>query len=167
MHEARRLIACAALSERGLSREMCHRIADEMTEQKEAQVRPFDGALETLRGLRERGHRLALLTNGSATFQRRKLLRFALEPLFELVLVEGELGYGKPDPRVFGAALSHFGIAPKETWMIGDNLEADVAGAQAAGITGVWHDSLAHGLPKGSSVVPDRVITSIAMLYRA
>jgi putative hydrolase of the HAD superfamily len=48
--------------------------------------------------------------------------------------------------------------------MIGDNLEADVAGAQEAGITGVWHDAHAQGLPAGSSVVPDRVITSLAML---
>jgi putative hydrolase of the HAD superfamily len=164
MHEARRRIACAALAELGLSREACHQIADEMTEQKEAQVRPFEGALETLRWLREQGHRLGLLTNGSALFQRRKLARFALEPLFELVLVEGELGYGKPDRRVFSAALEHFGISPTETWMIGDNLEADVAGAQGVGITGVWHDAHARGLPDGSAVTPDRVITSLASL---
>lgn len=81
-------------------------------------------------------------------FQRRKLSRFELEPLFEILLIEGELGYGKPDRRVFGAALAHFGSDARETWMIGDNLEADVAGAQGLDIFGVWHDAEGTGLPQ-------------------
>jgi len=164
MQEARRLIARAVLSEHGVGAEMCQRIADEMTELKESQVRPFDGALEALRLLRARGHRLGLLTNGSAAFQRKKLSRFALEPLFERVLIEGEFGYGKPDDRVFRMALEHFGVAPDQVWMIGDNLEADIAPAQRNGIEGVWHDAHGSGLPERPPVVPDRVIARIAEL---
>jgi putative hydrolase of the HAD superfamily len=164
MHAARRLIACSALTGHGISLALCHRIADEMTERKEELVRPFDGALEVLQSLRQRGHRLGLLTNGSAAFQRRKLLRFALEPLFDLILIEGELGYGKPDRRVFEAALAHFGVSAEACWMIGDNLEADVAGARELGIQAVWHDALGAGLPGGSAVVPDRVIRSLSEL---
>jgi putative hydrolase of the HAD superfamily len=164
MREARREIARSALVAEGLSSAVCERIADDMTEWKEARVRPFDGAIETLRTLRERGHRLGLLTNGSSEFQRRKLTSFSLEPFFELLLIEGELGFGKPDPRVFSAALSHFGITPAETWMIGDNLDGDIAGAQALGIHAVWHDAYARGLPAQSPIVPDRIITSIASL---
>ena len=123
-------------------------------------------AIEALHTLRERGHRLGLLTNGCSAFQRRKLLRFELEPLFELILVEGELGYGKPDRRVFQRALAHFGSAPAETCMIGDNLEADIGGAQALGMLGVWHDAHGQGLrplPE-PRVVPDRVITRLSEL---
>jgi putative hydrolase of the HAD superfamily len=166
MHAARRLIACSALTVHGISLALCHRIADEMTERKEALVRPFDGALEVLQSLRQRGHRMGLLTNGSAAFQRRKLMRFELEPLFDLILIEGELGYGKPDPRVFQAALSHFAMSPDACWMIGDNLEADVAGARELGIKAIWHDALGAGLPRRSKVVPDRVIRSLSELLQ-
>jgi HAD superfamily hydrolase (TIGR01549 family) len=164
LHEARRRIAVKALADAGVSRELCERVADDMTERKEASVRPFEGALETLQRLRERGHRLGLLTNGSGAFQRRKLERYALEPLFDLVLIEGELGYGKPDGRVFRAALAHFAIEPQQAWMVGDNLDADIAGAREVGIPGVWHDAHGSGLPPLPQVVPDRVIQRLSEL---
>jgi putative hydrolase of the HAD superfamily len=164
MQEARRGIARAALSAHGVALNCCERIADDMTRWKEDAVRPFDGALETLARLCDGGHRLALITNGCSAFQRRKLARFSLEQFFELVLIEGELGYGKPDGRVFGSALAHFGIDAGATWMIGDNLDGDIAGARALGIRGVWHDAYGGGLPAGSRVVPDRVVTCISAL---
>jgi len=164
MQEARRRITLAALASESVSLDLCQRIADDMTEWKESSVRPFDGALETLQLLRERGHKLALLTNGSAAFQRRKLARYTLEPLFELVLIEGELGYGKPDPRVFRAALAHFAIEPHQALMVGDNLDADIAGARQVGIAGVWHDAHGTGLPALSHVVPERVIQRLSEL---
>jgi putative hydrolase of the HAD superfamily len=161
MQAARRLIACAALASHGIPLSLCHRIADEMTERKEALVRPFEGALEALAALLGRGHRLALLTNGCSEFQRRKLRRWALEPLFELILIEGELGFGKPDRRVFERALAHFGALPRDACMIGDNLEADIAGASAAGIATVWHDAHGTGLPQAPVARPDRVVRSL------
>jgi len=164
LHDARRWVARAVLEPEGVAPELCQCIADEVTEHKEAHVHPFEGAIATLGVLRERGYRLALLTNGSALFQRRKLQRFALEPLFELILIEGELGYGKPDARVFQAALDHFGVEPREAWMIGDNLEADIAGAQQLGICGVWHDPEGRGLPERPPAVPQRVIRQVAEL---
>jgi HAD superfamily hydrolase (TIGR01549 family) len=164
MHAARRLIARSALANLGVPLDRCDQIGDEMTERKEALVRPFEGALDVLSSLRARGHRLGLLTNGSAEFQRKKLSRFALEPLFDIVLIEGELGYGKPDRRVFDAALSHFVIGPAQCCMIGDNLEADIGGARASGIMAVWHDAYGVGLPEQPVATPDRVIRSLSEL---
>lgn len=164
LHAARRLIACSALATRGLSPASSQRIADEMTEQKESLARPFEGALEAVAALRRRGHRLGLLTNGSAEFQRRKLQRFELEAAFELILIEGELGYGKPDRRVFEGALAFFGARPQQACMVGDNLEADIAGARSAGIATVWHDALGEGVPPAAPARPDRVIRSLREL---
>ena len=161
MHAARRAIACAALAAHGIPPHLCHRIADEMTNRKEALVRPFDGALEALRALRERGHRLGLITNGSSHFQRKKLTRFALEPLFDSILIEGELGYGKPDRRVFERALSFFDVTATGTCMIGDNLEADIAAARGVGIPAIWHDAYGVGLPAQAIARPDRIIGSL------
>lgn len=161
MHAARRLIACTALAAHGVPLDLCLRIADEMTERKEALVRPFDGALEALARLRERGHRLGLITNGSALFQRRKLTRFELEPLFDVILIEGELGYGKPDRRVFERALELFDVDAPAACMIGDNLEADIAAARGLGIPSIWHDAYGVGLPARAIADPDRIIGSL------
>lgn len=164
MIEARRRVARLALAPLGIEPPLCERIADEMTEQKEAQMRPVAGCFETLATLRARGHRLALLTNGCSTFQRRKLGRFRLEPLFELILIEGELGYGKPDRRVFEAALRRFDAEASEACMVGDNLDADVAGAQALGIRSVWFDAHGTGYRPCERRPPDLVIRSLSEL---
>lgn len=164
MHEARREIAVEALVPFGLSEALCLRIADHVTDTKEDHVRPFDGAVETLTALGQRGHRMALLTNGSSAFQRRKIERFALASHFELILIEGELGFGKPDRRVFQRALDHFGITGAEAWMIGDNLEADIAGARALGLRTVWHDVHGTGLPDHAQGAADHVLADIARL---
>ena len=122
------------------------------------------GAIDALRRLRDRGVALALLTNGDTQGQRNKIERFGLEPFFNDILVEGELGFGKPDERVYTRALSSLGLAPEESWMVGDNLEWEVAAPQVLGIYGIWNDFRRQGLPDGSTVVPDRIIHSISEL---
>lgn len=48
--------------------------------------------------------------------------------------------------------------------MVGDNLEWDVAGAQAVGIRGIWLDRHGRGAPAQTTIRPDRVIASIGEL---
>ena len=82
------------------------------------------------------------------------------------MVVEGEFGVGKPDPRVYLAAMAPLGVKPGETWMIGDNLEWDVAAPQRLGIHGIWNDCHHTGLPADSLVQPDRIVRSIAELVK-
>lgn len=138
--------------------------ADAVSEARERLMRPFPGALETLAALRARGMRLALVTNGGAEAQRRKIERFRLAPLFDALLVEGELGYGKPDPRIFARALAAVGTDAGGAWMVGNDLEYDVAGAAAVGIHAVWIDHGGTGPPPEARVRPDRVLRSLAEL---
>jgi putative hydrolase of the HAD superfamily len=49
-------------------------------------------------------------------------------------------------------------VKPEEAWMVGDNLEWDVAAPQRLGLRGVWVDGPGQGLPKDADVVPHRVI---------
>src|SRR5690606_36604983 len=112
------------------------------------------GAIETIRWLRSQGCLLALLTNGAAALQRSKIVRFQLEGLFDTILVEGELGFGKPDPRVYVRALQDLNVDPGDACMVGDNLEWDVAQPQRLGIAGVWVDVRGTGLPSDAPIQP-------------
>jgi len=140
------------------------RIAESYERVREQNLELFPGAREALHGFRSRGVRMALLTNGEAVSQRGKVDRFELGGFFEAVLIEGELGFGKPDARVFELGLEHVGAHAGEAWMVGDNLHADVGGAQAAGIHGVWHDFDRRGLPVGAPERPDRIVHSLGEL---
>ena len=133
-------------------------IADHYTRTKEDAVSLFPGAKETLQAFRERGIRLGMITNGGSDFQRAKIDRYELAPFFDAIFVEGEFGVGKPHASVFEAALEALNARPEDAWMIGDNLHADIAGAQAVGIPGVWHDYSRAGLPDDPPAVPSRIM---------
>ncbi len=117
--------------------------------------------LDRLRGM---GMRLGLLTNGPGPEQRAKIDRFDLAHRFDLVQIEGEHGFGKPDDRAYRRALDALGVEPHETWMIGDHLEWDVLGPQRNGMRGIWYDIHAVGLADGTRVVPDRIVHSLSEL---
>ncbi len=162
---ARREIVRMALASIGMdSPALAEKIANRYGFQRELGVQPFAGAVETIRWLRDSGCRLALLTNGSAVSQRGKVEKFRLAELFDLILIEGELGYGKPDTRVYRLALDRLGSEPADTWMAGDNLEWDVAAPQRLGIFGIWIDVHGTGLASGHSVCPDRIVRSLSEL---
>jgi putative hydrolase of the HAD superfamily len=143
---------------------LAHAMADTYAVEREALIDLFPRVEETLQYLVEPQVALALLTNGAAQHQRQKVQRFGLERFFTTILIEGELGYGKPEEAVYRQAMENLGLTPDAVWSVGDHLEWDVAAPQQLGIFGIWHDVRAQGLPPTSPVVPDRIITSIAEL---
>jgi putative hydrolase of the HAD superfamily len=133
-------------------------------ELRKAAISPLAGAIDTLRALRERGVTLGLITNGGSEGQREKIERFALAAHFAYIGIEGEVGHGKPHRLAYETALDALGVDAADCWMVGDNLEWDVAGAQAVGIRGIWLDKTGRGLPPGANVVPDAIVRSISEL---
>jgi putative hydrolase of the HAD superfamily len=127
----------------------------------------FGDSLQTLECLRTAGFRLGLLTNGPAAMQRDKIERFGLEPYFDVIVIEGEFGNGKPHERVFRHALEVTGAAPETAWHVGDNLYADVGGAKAVGIHGVWIHRDRLEMKEGAAAIPDRVIGHLPELCEA
>jgi putative hydrolase of the HAD superfamily len=140
------------------------RMVERYNQIRDEAMRPFPGAIETLGRLQTTDIRLGLLTNGSAEMQRGKIERFSLAEYFDHIQIEGEFGIGKPDERAFRHALGALGAEPTEAWMVGDNLDFDIRGAQQAGIYAVWVDSQGTGLPDGTTVRPDRIIVSLSDL---
>jgi putative hydrolase of the HAD superfamily len=153
-----------ALCDLGLPERLAEPIGERFHRYREERVQFFPRAVETLEELRRRRVRLALVTNGAAEPQRAKLARFDLARFFDHVQIEGEAGFGKPEERAYRHALAALGVAPHEAWMVGDNLEWEVAAPQRLGIYAIWHDHLGEGLPPGSPIRPDRIIRSIAEL---
>jgi putative hydrolase of the HAD superfamily len=56
------------------------------------------------------------------------------------------------------------GVEAHETWMVGDNLEWEIAAPQRLGIFAIWHDAIGRGLPAGCEIRPDRIIRSLGEL---
>lgn len=139
-------------------------IAHAYSVQRELEVSPFPGAIETLNYVRAMGIRMALVTNGTSAMQRGKIERFGLESCFDYILIEEEFGVGKPDERVYLHAIAQFDASPSEAWMVGDNLEWEVATPQRLGIFSIWVDSAGTGLPETANVNPDRIIRRLSAL---
>ena len=110
--------------------------------------------------------RLGLVTNGAPALQREKLERAGLARWFDVVVVSGDLGIGKPDPAPFHAALNPLGLAPGDAMMVGDSLERDVLGAQRAGLRAIWLDRADRGMD-GGAIIPDWRIGRLAELPAA
>ena len=76
---------------------------------------------------------LAVITNGNADVGA-----IGLAPFFRARLAAHEVGFGKPDVRIFHSACAQLGVAPDRVLHIGDDLALDIAGARAAGLQAAW-----------------------------
>lgn len=129
--------------------------------QRRARISSFNDAVPVLSELRKR-HRLALLTNGASSVQREKLDGSGLAVFFEVVVVSGDIGIGKPDARVFAHLLAQLKVRATEAMMVGNSLSRDIAGARNAGIRSVLIRRA--GLSSGDGPSPDFVISSLEEL---
>ena len=167
---ARRKIVAGALArlsadgQQPLAADIAVRLADRYTDYRNEQMSLFEGAHETLDALKKAGIRLALVTNGAAADQRAKVARFDLAHRFDHIQIAGEHGFGKPEERAYRHAMEALKVDPHQTWMVGDNLEWEVAAPQRLGIFAIWHDHIGDGLPHDSPVRPNRIITRLSEL---
>jgi putative hydrolase of the HAD superfamily len=99
----------------------------------------FDDAAPGLRELRSLGLRLVVASNWDCSLPS-VLERIGLTPLLDDVISSAVVGAAKPDRRLFEAGLAAAGCSPGEAVYAGDSLEADVEGAQAAGLRAVLVD---------------------------
>ncbi|MDO4685239.1 MAG: Cof-type HAD-IIB family hydrolase [Corynebacterium sp.] len=81
------------------------------------------------------GAKVGILTNGAQHLQQQKLERVGLALPGVTLLSSDELGFPKPDPRCYEAALQRLGVSASKTIMVGDNYANDVQGAVSSGIT--------------------------------
>jgi putative hydrolase of the HAD superfamily len=98
--------------------------------------RPYPEVPAVLATLRERGARLAVVSNWDVSLHD-VLERTGLRPLVDSVVISAEEGVAKPDPAIFRTALERLGADATAALHVGDSVEHDVAGARAAGLEAV------------------------------
>src|SRR5690606_18069977 len=95
-----------------------------------------EGAVEILDYLQPK-YSLHIITNGFEEVQQRKLTNSNIHHYFKTVTNSERAGVKKPDPKIFYYALQQANTTSQKSIMIGDNLEADILGAEAVGIKSV------------------------------
>lgn len=128
-------------------------------------TRPYPGAIETLRALKDTGWRLAVCTNKPAAPSRAIVAGLGFDGLFEAVSGGDSLAVKKPDPGHVLGLLEMLGAAPETAVMLGDSAN-DVRAAQAAGLPAI---AIAHGYggTPARKLGAERVIESFAELPAA
>jgi HAD superfamily hydrolase (TIGR01509 family) len=97
------------------------------------------GVAGALARLQAAGVRLVVVSNADGTVEEG-LTRAGLRPHFHTVIDSAVVGFEKPDPRIFAAALARAQGDPARTLHVGDVYAADVLGARAAGLPAVLLD---------------------------
>lgn len=102
-------------------------------------TRVAPGVAESLAALKERGLRLAVVSNADGTVEA-KLARAGLAGLFDLVLDSAVVGIEKPDPAIWRLGLEALALSPATCIHLGDLNSVDVKGARRAGLHAVLID---------------------------
>lgn len=126
----------------------------------------FPETRETITALKANGVRVGIVTNAYAPMGLRdvEIDAHGILDLFpECRLSAADVGYLKPHPAIFQAALDCMGTRPEETVFVGDDPEADIAGAQGAGLLGVLR-STARTRPYVNTIVPNAIIHNLREL---
>ena len=98
----------------------------------------FPFTIPTLHKLKEMGYKIGLITNGGHDPQTLKIKMLGLEDIFDEVVISGDVGVSKPDPKPFTTFAEKIGIDPKEMMYAGDHPLNDVEGSRRVGYTPVW-----------------------------
>jgi FMN hydrolase / 5-amino-6-(5-phospho-D-ribitylamino)uracil phosphatase len=132
-------------------------LADRFHVLRSSLIEPYPDALGALDRL-SASAQLGFITNGNADIE---VTPFAGRFAFRLhALVHGP---SKPDVALFVHALAQSGVPNHAAVHVGDSLECDVVGAQAAGFHAVWLNR--DGKPNQSEIRPDAEITSLDELH--
>ena len=125
-----------------------------------------DDALPTLQKLETDGYRMGLISNAGDDQDVQQLARgFGIAKYFDFILTSAACSYRKPHRRIFELALSNWYFLPSEAVMVGDNLDADVRGAQGVGMFAVWISRRAGGRSEDQiSIQPDASLSSLSEL---
>jgi len=109
---------------------------------------------------------IIIITNGPVNHQRNKIKNLGLEKYFQPnhIIVSGEEGVAKPNPKIYHIAEEQFALEKEKTWYVGDNYQFDMVGAKSVGWNTIW---LNRNKEKVDSQAADVVVNSTLDLYKS
>jgi 2-haloacid dehalogenase len=122
----------------------------------------FADAATTLNELKRRGHRTAILSNGSPRMLDAAIASAGFGSALDAVLSVESVGVYKPDPRVYGLVTATFKVAPAAVTFVSSN-RWDVMGAASFGFRAVWinRQSMAD---EYAEAPPEKVLATLSAL---
>jgi FMN phosphatase YigB (HAD superfamily) len=146
----------------GAALDLSDAVTDRITRRfVEDTTRCVESNLELLSELAHRYH-LGIVSNFYGNLAR-VCEDVGLRPLFGVIVDSAEVGWTKPDPRIFTHALATLGLQPDAATFVGDSLPRDMAGARGIGMTHIW--LAGDAVPPPRPCCPDdRVIGSLGEL---
>lgn len=159
--ELRRLAWSALLRDRGRDdEELAGKLSSAYSQiRKETGLRLFDGVSQLIDDLKPR-YPLGIVTNGPSDMQWPKLRELGLVDRFDGIVVAGDRGFFKPDPRPFVEILELLDAEAKTALFVGDSFEHDIIGAHGAGMRTAWIRSDGKTPPEDADVTPDYIFGS-------
>jgi putative hydrolase of the HAD superfamily len=109
---------------------------------------------------------LAVVSDGQSAWAMPEMQTTGIDSYFAPIIISGDHGFRKPDPRLFQEVLDGIGAEPKEVLFIGNDMYRDVFGARQLGMKTVFFASnQGHQYMEG--VEPDYVIYRFSELREA
>jgi putative hydrolase of the HAD superfamily len=140
-----------------LARQMAERYLEILPTKKNL----FMDTVEILDYLKDRHYPMHLITNGFEKVQHAKLNHSGIRHYFTHVITSEQAGIMKPHAAIFEFALQKTGAHPGSSIMVGDTLDADIEGANNAGMDSVYFNP---NVPADGKIVPTYVIRTLAEL---
>ena len=122
----------------------------------------YEGVRAWLPGLRER-YRTGVITNGPVLSQGPRVEKVGIRELVDEVIIAGEVGIQKPDPRVFSLIAERLNVPVEEGVFVGDRLDSDIQGALDSGMIPVWLPRRGE-LPGEGDPIPEHQLNSVLEL---
>lgn len=111
-------------------------------------------------------YKLAALTDAQSAWALPEMRSVRIADYFYPIIVSGDLGYRKPDIRIFQAVLDELNMAPENVLFVGNDMYCDIYGASQAGMKTVFFSSN-QGRKKISGKDPDYIIYQFGELRQA
>jgi putative hydrolase of the HAD superfamily len=129
---------------------------------------PEEDAVSTLQTLQARGYLLGVVSNAGDDADVQTLVdKAGVRRFLDFIVSSAAFGLRKPDQRIFKFALGCFGLPPEQVAMVGDTLEADILGANQAGMCSIWitrRVDMAAAEPIRARIHPDAEIETLTEL---
>jgi len=128
-------------------------------------LRLYPGVKEVLEEIRHR-YILGIVTDAQSAYAIPELQAVGIVEYFDTIVVSGDFGYRKPDPRLYRTALENLNLEPEHAVFVGNDIYHDIYGAQQVGMKAILFMT-EYGDKKKEGVDADYVISHFSELPKA